>query len=289
MPFDSPFKSCYLPPVDVVSEDLKEDSAAQENGTGQTHLPQDGVCVGHKPGGKKAQGHRGQPTKVDERSEEGVKSLQSDEPDLERQDLRIELDDASGGLNEDESGEKDSQDGVIACVVGGVVEDLVGGDDHHTCEGGSQCAALQNPVPSHLGRPLSQLRNGRGPRGEEQDGFRHEHCVLHAKDAHIIQVMASKTMHTHAHIFLNLLLVTSVLGAKRKDLKVCACACVHVCEWEWLVSDLKNLLLDGLASHMTEVAKTKIRTWGTKPSNNESLLRRGLFSGSAGTGFFYTQ
>ena len=73
---------------------------------------------------------------------------------------------------------------MIAGVVWGAVDDLVGRDDDYSGEGRQQTTPLQDPVPADLGGTRPHLGDGRRPWGEEENGFRHQHSILEIMGEH---------------------------------------------------------------------------------------------------------
>lgn len=63
-----------------------------------------------------------------------MQPLHGDQSDFEGENLGVHFRDASGSLDEDESGENDAQGTVVTGVVGAAVDDLVGCDDEDAGE-----------------------------------------------------------------------------------------------------------------------------------------------------------
>lgn len=100
-----------------------------------------------------------------------MEPFQCHKSDFKGQNLGVHLDDTPGSLDEDETGEEEPYDAVVAGVVRVAVDHLVGSDDDDAGEGGDECTALQNPVPAHFSRACTQLDNGGGPWRKEEDCF----------------------------------------------------------------------------------------------------------------------
>ena len=162
----------------MVSEDLYQHKAAEKDGACKAHPPQDRVSIGHKPGGKQPQRQHGQGAKVRQHTKQSVKPFQNNKSDFKWKNLWVHLYNSTSCLDEDKTWEKDANGAVIAGVVGVTVDHLVGSDDHQACEGGDETTHLQDPMPADLDGARTYLSDGGGPRREEENSFRHQHCIL---------------------------------------------------------------------------------------------------------------